>query len=121
MGDGVGTQNLQNYLVVAQNNAEDYILGTKTWTYTYSTPDNGGSPFYVSYSACCRLTNLANGASKSLALQCRAGVAARIKHYPFPYRRILELVDGGRSEQQRTDLPQFVPNNFSSPHSTGEL
>ena len=58
-------ENLQGYLVTAQDNAANWILGTKVWTHTYANPvDTDGTPYRVSYDSCCRLSNLENGGSK---------------------------------------------------------
>ena len=61
-----GTSNsLAGYLATAQDNTADWVLGTKVWTHTYATPVKAdGNPYRVSYSSCCRLSNLANGRSE---------------------------------------------------------
>ena len=63
-GDGTN-ENLQNYLVTAQDNTADWILGTKVWTHTFPTRvDGSGNPFRVFYTSCCRIGSLQNGASE---------------------------------------------------------
>ena len=61
MGDGVGSNNLHDYTVTVANNVDDYIIGTKTWTYTFPNATNNGAPYYVNYASCCRLSTLKNG------------------------------------------------------------
>lgn len=47
------------------NVAEDYVLGTKTWTHRFSGPTNSaGNPFYVSHLDGERISTLANGAGE---------------------------------------------------------
>ena len=79
MGDGSGSNNLRDYQVTVQNNVDDYIIGTKTWTYTYPNATNNGAPYYVNYASCCRLSTLKNGKGErdmsSLARICLADPA----------------------------------------------
>jgi len=66
LGDGK-TMYLEDVTITAFSEAEDWFMGIQTFEHSYLTPNNGGVPWVVKFTGCCRVGDIRPDSESSLA------------------------------------------------------